>query len=583
MYRTLRNEASFGSATECAPRYNRRGLTESPANKRRILVAVAWPYANGPLHLGHIAGAYLPADIFARYHRLAGHDVLMVSGSDQHGTPVTVRAENEGRTPQEVVDQFHPEFLRYWSELGISFDLFTTTGTPNHEAVVHEMFMALLAKGHIYKATTQQFFDVQAGRFLPDRYVEGTCPNCGYEKARGDQCDNCGRTLDPEQLLQPRSKLTGATPEMRDTEHFFFRLSAFGPQLLEWLRSREGWRKHVQNYSIGWVEEGLHDRAITRDLEWGVSIPVEDLGSGKRIYVWFEAFIGYISAAREWSVAHGDPEAWRRWWEDATAETYYFIGKDNIFFHTIFWPAVLMAYGGLNLPTDVPANQYVTFKGEKASKSQGIGDSVLSYLERYQPDMIRYGLAANLPETSDTDMTEDEMIRRNNDELVATWGNLVNRVLAMTAKNFDGKIPQAEALDPADKAIVDGAVAMLAAVARHIEEARLKAGLQAAMTFAQDVNAYLSEKEPWKTAKSDLLRTGTTLNVALNAINALKVAFYPYLPFSSEKIHHFLGLDGSLADEGWNAPALSPDSTLRPASPLFAKIEISGEDAAPQA
>lgn len=540
-------------------------------------MAVAWPYANGSLHLGHIAGAYLPADIFARYHRLVGNDVLMVSGSDQHGTPVTVRAENEGRTPQEVVDQFHPEFLRYWEELGISFDLFTTTGTKNHETVVHDMFMRLLEQGHIYKGTTQQFYDPQAGRFLPDRYVEGTCPNCGYENARGDQCDNCGRTLDPDQLLNPRSRITGATPEMRDTQHFFFRLSAFGPQILEWLKSRQGWRKHVQNYSIGWVEEGLRDRSITRDLEWGVSIPVEDLGSGKRIYVWFEAFIGYLSATKEWSQARGEPEAWRKWWEDSTAETYYFIGKDNIFFHTIWWPAVLMGYGGLNLPTNVPANQYVTFKGEKASKSQGVGDSVLSYLERYQPDMIRYGLAANFPETSDTDMTEAELVRRNNDELVATWGNLVNRVLAMTHRNFGGVVPAPGPLNPRDERILSRGQEMLSEVGSQIEGVHLKGALGTAMAFAQEVNAYLNETEPWKTAKSDTERTGTSLYVALCAINSLKVALYPFLPFSSGSVHEDLGFEGAIGDRGWSAERLAAGTRLRKPEPLFKKIEVEAE------
>ncbi len=534
---------------------------------------MAWPYANGSLHLGHIAGAYLPADVFARYHRMVGDDVLMVSGSDQHGTPVTVRADNEQRTPQEVVDQFHPEFLRYWRELGISFDLFTNTGTKNHEATVHDFFKRLLERGYIYKGTTEQFFDAQAGRFLPDRYVEGTCPHCGYEKARGDQCDNCGRTLDPEHLINPRSRITGATPEMRPTEHFFFKLSAFQEPLLEWLRSREGWRKHVQNYSIGWVEEGLHDRAITRDLEWGVSIPVEDLGPGKRIYVWFEAFIGYVSAAQEWSQLHGDPEAWRRWWENPAAGTYYFIGKDNIFYHTIFWPAVLMAYGGLNLPTDVPANQYVTFKGEKASKSEGVGESVLTYLERYQPDAIRYCLAANFPENSDTDLTEAELIRRNNDELVATWGNLVNRVLQMTHRTFEGKVPRPGTLDPRDRALLDRAEWMLKAVSSDIEAVHLKAGLQTAMSFAQDANAYLNETEPWKTAKTDIERTGTSLYTALCAINALKVALYPYLPFSSQRIHEFLGLQGEIGESGWEARRPEPGTLLQQPEPLFKKIE----------
>ncbi len=521
-----------------------------------------------------MAGAYLPADVFARYHRMVGNRVLMVSGSDQHGTPVTVRADNEGRTPQDVVNEFHPEFERYWRELGISFDLFTSTGTKMHEAVVHDFFNKLLAQGYIYKGITQQFYDTQAGRFLPDRYVVGTCPNCGNPNARGDQCDNCGRTLDPEQLIDPRSKLTGATPEMRDTEHFFFKLTAFQGPLLDWLRTREGWRKHVQNYSIGWVEEGLQDRAITRDLEWGVSIPNEDLGPGKRIYVWFEAFIGYVSASMQWAEERGEPDAWRAWWTDPAASTYYFIGKDNIFYHTIFWPAVLMAYGGLNLPTDVPANQFVTFKGEKASKSEGVGDTVLTYLERYQPDAIRYALAANFPESSDTDLTEAEMIRRINDELVATWGNLVNRVLAMTHKNFDGVVPQPGAFDALDERLLARAASVLGDVGAHIEAVRLKAALGASMALAQEANAYLNETAPWKTAKTDMARTGTSLYVALCVINALKVALYPFLPFSSQKIHEYMGQTDAVEAAGWVAQRPVAGTALVAPEPLFRKIDV---------
>jgi len=554
-----------------------RALSES--RPRHILVAVAWPYANGSLHLGHMAGAYLPADIFARYHRMAGNRVLMVSGSDQHGTPVTVRADNEGTTPQAIVDRFHPEFLRYWQELGISFDLFTTTGTDNHREVVHDFFLTLHRKGHIYKATTQQFFDTQVGRFLPDRYVEGSCPFCGYEKARGDQCDNCGRTLDPEQLINPRSRLTGASPEMRPTDHFFFRLTSFRDQLLEWLRSRKGWRRHVQAYSIGVCEEGLIDRAITRDMEWGVPLPVEDLGRGKRIYVWFEAFIGYVSAAKEWAQRNGTPDAWRDWWDDDRGgETYYFIGKDNIFFHTIFWPAVLMGYGGLNLPTNVPANQYVLFRGAKASKSEGVGESVLSYLERYQPDAIRYGLAANLPETSDTDLTEAELVRRNNEELVATWGNLVNRVLSMTARNFDGAIPQPGELSDRDRALIERASATLAEVAQHIEAVRLKAGLASAMATAQEANAYLNETEPWKTVKTDRERAATSLFVAISVIEALKIALYPYIPFSSRAVHRFLGHADEIEDQGWTARPPKPGARLGQITPLFPKIEVAAAE-----
>ena len=546
-------------------------MSAESAHPRHILVAVGWPYANGDLHLGHIAGAYLPADIFARYHRMAGNRVLMVSGSDQHGTPVTVRADDEGVTPQEIVGRFHPRFLQLWDALGIDFDLFTTTGTANHADVVHDMFLRWQQHGYVYRATSEQFFDPQANRFLPDRYVEGTCPHCGYERARGDQCENCGRTLDPEQLINPRSRLTGATPEIRETDHFFFKLSAFQEPLIEWLRSRAGWRKHVQNFSVGFVEEGLHDRAITRDLDWGVSVPVEDLGAGKRIYVWIEALIGYLSASKEWAQREGEPDAWRAWWEDESAGTYYFIGKDNIPFHTIIWPAMLMAYGGLNLPTDVPANQYVTFKGEKASKSQAVGDSVFNYLERYQPDAIRYALAANLPENADTDMTEAEIVRRNNDELVATWGNLVNRVLAMVQRNFEGRVPVPGALDRRDEEVLDAARTLVHQVGELIEAVHLKAALAHAMAFAQEANAYLSEREPWKTAKTDRDRTASSLYVALSAINALNVALSPFLPFSAEKVRAYLGEGNGPAR--WKAERPEPGRQLAAPEPLFKKIE----------
>ncbi|MBW3659871.1 MAG: methionine--tRNA ligase, partial [Actinobacteria bacterium] len=352
-------------------------MTSSPTH---ILVAVAWPYANGLSHLGHIAGAYLPADVFARYHRIVGNRVLMVSGSDAHGTPITVKADQEGVAPSDIVERYHPRFLEQWDALGISFDNFTTTMTDTHREVVQDMFLRLLENGYLEPRVTEQFYDPEAGRFLPDRYVEGTCPNCGYEAARGDQCDSCGKTLDPIDLIDPRSKFTGATPEPRETEHYFILLSKLQDDVHGWLEGREGWRNHVHNWALGFVGGGLHDRAITRDLAWGVPIPEAapiDARDDKRIYVWFEAVIGYLSSAVEWARDRGTPDAWKDWWEDPDAETYYFIGKDNIPFHAVYWPAQLMAYnagGGarLNLPTNVPANQYVTFKGEKASKSMGI-------------------------------------------------------------------------------------------------------------------------------------------------------------------------------------------------------------------
>ncbi len=540
---------------------------------RTILVAVAWPYASGSRHLGHLAGAYLPADIFARFHRLSGNRVLMVSGSDVHGTPITVRADEEGVDPQVIVDRYHAEFVEAWDALAIQWELYTSTGTPNHHEVTQDVFRTLHEHGHIDRRTSEQFFDPEAGRFLPDRYVEGTCPHCGYTGARGDQCDNCGRTLDPTDLIEPRSKLSGATPELRETEHFYLRLSDFSDQLEKWLRSREGWRKHVLNFSLGWIEEGLHDRAITRDIDWGVDIPVEGLGEGKKIYVWFDAVIGYLSAAKEWATIQGTPDAWKDWWENPDAEHYYFIGKDNVPFHTIIWPAMLLGYGGLELPTNVPANQYVTFKGGKASASRGIGLTIGEALEIYEPDPLRYALASSLPEQNDTEISEEEIARRINEELVATWGNLVNRVLTITDRNFDGVVPEPGTKDDADRALLEGIDQALVDVARRIEAVELRAGLRAAMDAAQDVNAYLNATEPWKTAKTDLTRTATTLATAIDAINGLKVAFAPYLPVTSDRIHALLGQAGAVGDDGWARTPVQPGTRLGEIQPLFRKVE----------
>ncbi len=547
---------------------------ETSNEPRKILVAVAWPYASGSRHLGHLAGAYLPADIFARYQRARGNDPLMVSGSDVHGTPITVRAEAEGVTPQEIVDRYHSEFVSQWEALGFDWDLFTTTGTDNHHEVTQDMFLRIYENGYIDKRSSEQYYDPEAGRFLPDRYVEGTCPHCGYDGARGDQCDNCGRTLDPIDLINPRSSLTGTKPVPQSTEHFYLRLSDFSDRLKEWLESRIGWRKHVLNFSLGWIEEGLHDRAITRDIEWGVKIPVDGLGERKRIYVWFDAVIGYLSASKEWAKLHGDPEAWKQWWHNDEAVHFYFIGKDNIPFHTIIWPAMLMGYGGLHLPTDVPANQYVTFKGGKASASRGIGLTIGEALERYEPDALRYALAANLPETSDVDITESELVRRINEELVATWGNLVNRVTSMTHRYFDGVVPEPGGLDQADDDMLKAIDNALSEAAESIDAVRLRAGLSFLLAGAQATNQYLSEREPWKTAKTDLTRTGTTLYVALQAIAGLATGFAPYLPATSKKVLDSLGLDTSERQPTWGRREVSAGTQLGPAVPLFAKVEL---------
>lgn len=545
---------------------------------RHILVAVAWPYASGSRHLGHLAGAYLPADIFARYHRLKGDKVLMVSGSDVHGTPITVRADEEGVSPQEVVDRYHAEFLDNWEKVGIQWELYTSTGTPNHHAVTQDVFRRLVENGYIATRTSEQLFDPEARRFLPDRYVEGTCPHCGYGAARGDQCDNCGRQLDPVDLISPRSRLTGATPELRGTEHYFILLSKFQDRLLEWLKGRRGWRKHVLNMAIGFTEEGLQDRAITRDLDWGVPIPApfDTIGEGKRIYVWFDAVIGYLSAAQEWAQRQGTPDAWKEWWENPEAESYYFIGKDNIVFHTVIWPCQLMGYGGLNLPTDVPANQYVTFKGDKASASRGIGRSIGWYADRLEPDALRYALASILPEQNDTDLSDDQMIERINSELVANWGNLVNRVLAMTAKNFAGAVPEPADLRPGDSALVTSTAVALAETAGLIESVELRAGLRRMMEAASAVNAYLNANEPWKTVKTEPTRAATVLWTAIQAIATLRVGLAPYLPFTARSVGTMLGLSEDV--EGWQPVTVPAGTTLGAIRPLFTKLEIEALD-----
>ena len=541
----------------------------------KILIGVAWPYANGSLHLGQIAGAYLPPDIFARYHRTKGNAVLMVSGSDQHGTPITVRAAEEGVTPAAVASHFHQEFLDSWQRLGIGFDLYTTTGTENHASVVQEIFLRLLEKGDIYKDTMRLPYCTVEKRYLLDRYVEGTCPICGDAGARGDQCDNCGNVLDPADLIDARCRFDGSTPEVRESEHFFLRLSAYNDRLKAWLsEGKEHWRKNVLNFSLGVLQQGLRDRAITRDLEWGIAIPLPGFEQ-KRIYVWFENVIGYLSAAKEWAQRRGEPEAWRDFWQEPDCRSYYFIGKDNIWFHVLSWPAMLMAYGGLNLPYDVPANQYLNFGGAKASTSRGTAPFLPDYLARYDPDPLRYYLAAVMPETADSEFSEADLIRRNNDELVATWGNLAHRVLTFTYRRFEGRIPQPAELDGQSRQLLERAEVVLEEVGSQIGLCRFRAGLAAAMGLAQEVNRYLDDKAPWKTISEDREGAATALYTALAVINTLKVALYPYLPFTCQRLHGYLGYDGDVAGNGWRAELPPPGQSLREPTALVLKLDPS--------
>ncbi len=547
----------------------------SPADPETILVAVAWPYANGDLHLGQTAGAYLPADIYARYNRMKGNRTLMVSGSDSHGTPVTVRAEAEGVTPEEIFRRYHRSFLDTFERFGITFDLFTHTDTANHIAVTQDIFTTLLRHGHLYEAEQTLLYDPEAERFLPDRYVEGTCPHCSFTQARGDQCDNCGRTVDALELIDPRSKITSARPEPRTTRHHFLRLSAFTDELLEWASEQHHWRPSVRNFVLGMLREGLHDRAITRDITWGIPIPLEGYET-KRIYVWFEAVIGYLSAAKEWALIQGEPEIWRDWWEDPSARTVYFQGKDNVPFHAIIWPAMLLGYEGLNLPYDVPANQYVTIGGSKASTSGNWAIWMPDYLDRHDPDPLRYVLTALMPETRDTDFSWEQYVRRNNDELLARWGNLVNRVLTITRRHFDDAAPpEPGELSAESRALLAGVDRAFDEVGADLAAVHLRRALAGAMEVAQTANRYLEERAPWRAVRDDRDHAAETLHTALNVISGLASLFQPFLPFTSPRAWAMLGHSGDIQAAGWLRRPVPGGQPLPEPAPLFRKLDDS--------
>ena len=540
-----------------------------------ILVCAAWPYANGSIHLGHVAGCYLPADIFARYHRLKGNNVLMVSGSDAHGTPVTITAEAKGSTPEEVASSYQEEFLQDWKDLGISFDLFTSTHTDNHFSVSQDIFLKLYEKDFIYKDTMSQPYCEDHQRFLADRYVEGICPHCDSEGARGDQCDACGNTLDPKDLINIRHRDCTSTPVFKETEHFFLRLSVFEKQLLDWTRKQNHWKPNVKNFTVGFLEGGLKDRAITRDITWGVPVPIPGYES-KRIYVWFEAVIGYLSASIEAGDQFGNPNLWIDFWK-GNSRSFYFMGKDNIPFHTVIWPAMLLAYEGYNLPYDVPANEYVNMESQKISTSRNWVINLKDAVQRYDPDPIRYTLSAIMPETSDSNFTWEEFVRRNNDELVATFGNLVNRVLSMIHRNFDGQVPKRGNIGNSEIKLNKLAETTLISVSESIESCKFREGLAHCMSLAREVNRYLDEKAPWTAIKSDIDSASTTLNISVNIINCLKTVLHPYLPFSTQALQEMLGLAGEVEknDWSWNPQEVPDDHKLGEVKRLFDKLEDS--------
>lgn len=577
----------------------------------RILIAVAWPYANGPRHIGHVAGFGVPSDIFARYQRLKGNEVLMISGTDEHGTPITLVADKEGLTPKEIADRYNKVIGDDLYTLGLSYDTFTRTTTRNHYRVTQDLFKTLYDKGYIIRQEALGAFSATTGRTLPDRYVEGTCPICGYGEARGDQCDNCGNQLDPTDLINPRSKIDGQPPVFKETEHFFLDLPAFAEQLTTWINGQEHWRPNVRNFSLNFLKE-LKPRAITRDLEWGVPIPLPEYETrdDKKIYVWFDAVIGYLSASVEWAHNRGTPDAWREWWQNLDARHFYFMGKDNIVFHTVIWPGMLLGYGNggviggngdsvpLRLPYNVVSSEFLTMEGKKFSSSRGIVIYVNDFLSRYDPDPLRYFLTIAGPENQDTDFTWSEFVRRNNDELVATWGNLVNRTLTNVYRNF-GAVPQPGALTPDDTALIEAVEAGFASIGELMDGARFKAALGEAMKLAAQVNVYLSEQEPWKVIKSDRERAGTVLYVALRCVDNLKMLLTPFLPFTSQRLHEYLGYEGYIAgplefreyteEDGishrvltgdyttwigrWTPSVLPVGQALREPKPLFKKLD----------
>ena len=528
----------------------------------RILSAVAWPYANGPRHIGHVAGFGVPSDVFSRYMRMAGHDVLMVSGTDEHGTPILVAADGAGVSARELADQNNRLIVEDLVALGLSYDLFTRTTAGNHYRVVQDMFATVRDNGYMIEQVTRAAISPSTGRTLPDRYIEGTCPICGAEGARGDQCDNCGNQMDPTELINPHSRINGETPNFVESVHYFLDLPALAEALSAWLDEREQsgtWRPNVIKFSQNFLED-IRPRAMTRDIDWGIPVPGWEDQPTKRLYVWFDAVIGYLSASIEWARRTGDPEAWRKWWNDPEALSYYFMGKDNIVFHSQIWPAELLGYNGqgakggapgdlgvLNLPTEVVSSEFLTMEGKKFSSSHGIVIYVRDFLSRYQADALRYFISAAGPETSDSDFTWAEFVRRTNGELVAGWGNLVNRTASMIAKKF-GEIPTPGELEDIDRALLDAVDAGFETVGNLIRHHRQKAALSEAMRLVGEANKYVTDTEPFKLkAPEQQERLATVLWTLAQAVADLNLMLSPFLPHAANDIDRVMGGAGEIA------------------------------------
>ncbi|CUS90988.1 methionyl-tRNA synthetase, partial [Candidatus Kryptonium thompsonii] len=550
-------------------------------NFKRILVTAALPYANGPIHLGHLAGAYLPADIYVRYQRLKGRDVLYICGSDEHGVPITITAEKEGITPQQVVDKYHYMNKESFERFGMSFDNYSRTSLPLHHQTAQEFFLELYKKGILKEKTTKQLYCEKDRMFLADRYVEGICPVCGSPGARGDQCEKCGSWLEQTDLIEPKCKICGSTPVIRDTSHWYLPLGEFQKKLEEWMGTKTDWKENVKHYVYSWFKEGLQDRAVTRDLHWGVKVPIPE-AEGKVIYVWFDALLGYISSTKEWAQKIGQPEKWREYWQDPDTRLIHFIGKDNIVFHCIVFPAMLMAWNeGRSdeiyvLPDNVPANEFLNLEGKKLSTSRNYAVWLNEYLEKFEPDPLRYALASILPETKDTDFSWKEFQARNNNELADILGNFVNRTLTFAKKNFDNRVPERFELEEIDKELIAKLKEHVDKIANNYENFRIRDGVFETMNLARFANKYFNDTEPWRMIKENPRRASTTINLCLQLVRALAILFEPVLPFSSRKIWEMLNLKDDIVKAGWDSAAellLEAGHQLGEPKILFRKIE----------
>ncbi len=542
---------------------------------KRILVTSALPYANGPIHVGHLAGVYVPSDIYVRYQRLKKRDVIHICGSDEHGVPITIRADQEKVTPREIVDRYHPQMKSSFERLGIYFDNYSRTCLPIHHETTKEFFLRLLEKDVLHRETLQQLYCVSCSRFLPDRYVQGTCPACGYPEAKGDQCEKCGRPMDQLSLVGPKCVLCGNIPEVRQTTHWFFDLWKVQPELERWHASHPEWKENVKNYCRGAFQEGLRPRPITRDLNWGVKVPGEE-DEGKVFYVWFDAPIGYISSTKEWAAAKGDPDLWKTYWCDPETRLIHFIGKDNIFFHALLFPAMLMCHGDFILPDNVPAYEFLNLEGSKLSTSKNWAVWLHEYLEEFEPDPLRYYLAYVAPENQDSDFKWKEFQSFHNSHLADVLGNFVNRIVSMTQRYFGGKVPPRGRLEAPDEEMLQTLRKAPEVIGDLHEQFRLRDATAATLDLARAGNAYLQAQEPWRLAKDNRNRCGTVLNIGLETCKALGILFSPIIPFSCSKIWRMLNLPGNVEDQHWDdagRPSLVPGHALGQSEILFRKID----------